>query len=129
MCLCRKTDLKKRFHCSPNAISKFSRGNGVARSRLVTKWDLPLELFITGPLTIMVNKSGYSKPNKDGHAYKNADVCGRLLTPWGMACRVSKRNTALAINACPKGNADSPVLVFEKDGHLQFRHFDMPSYI
>jgi hypothetical protein len=63
------------------------------------------------------------------HTYQNTDVCGCPLTQWCAACRVSKKNTALAIDACPKGNADSTVLVFEKDGHLQLCPFDVPPYI
>src|SRR6266702_8518368 len=55
-------------------------------------------------------------------------MCGRLLTQWGGIIRVSK-NMALAINRCPKGKAESPVLVFEKDGHLQLRPCDVLSYI
>jgi hypothetical protein len=118
---CRKTDLKKSFHSSPNTINELSHGDRVARSGLVTKWDLPLELFITGPLMLMVNEFEFSKrprPYKGHSTYDNTDMCGRLSTQWGVVCRVSQKKTALTINACPKGNADSPVLVFEEDGHL-----------
>ena len=40
--------------------------------------------------------------------------------------RVSK-NTALAVNRFPKRKAESPVVVFEKDGHLQLCLFDVLS--
>ena len=129
---CRKTNLKKSFHNSPNTINELSHGDRIARSGLITKWDLPLELLITRPLMLMVNEFELSKrpqPYKGHSTYDNTDVCGRLSTQWGVACRVSQKNTALTINTCPKGNSDSPVLVFEKDGHLQLRRFDMPSYI
>jgi hypothetical protein len=55
--------------------------------------------------------------------HDNPDMCGRLLTQRGGVMRVSK-NMALSINRCPKRKAESPVLVFEKDGHLQLCLFD-----
>jgi hypothetical protein len=64
--------------------------------------------------------------HKPKHTNDYADMSRRLLTQQGEVIRVSK-NTARAINRRLKRKAESPVLIFEKDGHLQFCPFNIPS--
>lgn len=124
-----RTDLKKSSHRLCDAIDELSHGDGVVRSQLAIKWDLLLEHFITGPLWLIVNKFRKCPPATKGHTYHNTNMCGHPLTQWCVACWVLKKNMALVINACPKWNSNSPVLVFEKDRYLQLHRFNVSSYI
>ena len=63
-----------------------------------------------------------------GHTYDNTDMCCRLLTQRGGVIGVLK-NMALSTIEFPKGEAEPPVFVFEKDRHLQLRPLDVLLYI
>ena len=57
----QKTDLKKSINSSPDLSSEPSHCDGLARTCLVTDWNLALEILITRPLMLMVKGFAFSK--------------------------------------------------------------------
>jgi len=100
----RLTSLEKCINRSPDMMGEFGDGYWVALARLVSNLNLTLEDFVAGP--------------------PNPDMCCRLAPEWSVFLCATESIASTARHVF-QGNTKYPFYALKKNGHLQYRLFNL----